>query len=55
MKVVLTFIVCFAVIMVINQTGYGSCYSSYCLGAAVPKVAIFSVIATAVIAYLSKK
>lgn len=32
------------IVLFLNQTLYGSCYQSYCLSAAFPKVTIISVI-----------
>ena len=34
----------FIVILILNQSAYGSCYSGYCLSAAFPRVLIISII-----------
>jgi hypothetical protein len=34
----------FIVVLIINQSAYGSCYSGYCLSAAFPRVLIISII-----------
>jgi hypothetical protein len=43
-KWLLFFIPTFIVILIINQSAFGSCYSGYCISAALPRVLIISII-----------
>lgn len=52
MKVFFIFLFVFSVVMIINQLGYGSCFSSYCMTAAIPKVSVISTVITGIIYWM---
>jgi len=54
-KTITIFIVTFSIVMLVNQISYGSCFASYCLSAALPKVTLLSVVISAFIVWGSKK
>lgn len=54
LKVLIIFIVTFSVVMIFNQIGYGSCFSSYCMSAATPKVTVISIVLSAFIYWVSR-
>jgi hypothetical protein len=54
MKLFAFFIAVFTVVMLLNQISYGSCFESYCISSALPKVILISAIITAVIYFLKK-
>jgi len=41
-KALSIFLPTFMIVLIINQSAYGSCYESYCLSAALPKVIMLS-------------
>ncbi|MFT6247181.1 MAG: hypothetical protein ACJAUY_001875 [Cognaticolwellia sp.] len=51
----IVFIISFVVILIINQIGYGGCFKSYCLGAAMPKVLFWSAVVTIIHYFINKK
>ena len=48
-KWLLFFIPTFIVILIVNQSAFGSCYSGYCISAAFPRVLILSIIISFII------
>lgn len=48
------FLPTFFIVLFINQSSYGSCYESYCLSAAIPKVITITVIISGVIIFSMK-
>jgi len=53
-KFIITFVVAFPAIMVVNQMFYGFTFEGYALAAAFPKVLILSLLAASVVAWWSK-
>lgn len=51
----IVFVASFVVIMVLNQIGYGGCFKSYCLSAAMPKVLFLSAVITIIHYFANKK
>lgn len=53
-KAIVIFVITFCVVMIFNQIGYGSCFSSYCMTAAIPKVTVISVVISAFIYWVNQ-
>ena len=54
LKAIVIFIVTFSIVMMVNQIGYGSCFKSYCVTAAIPKVTLLSVVISAFLYWVSE-
>ena len=51
---IVIFLVTSFIVLIINQSFYGSCFSSYCMAAAFPKVILISLAISAFIVWSSR-